>query len=136
MTNEANWVLARANCTLDDTFDKVTKQMESDANAFNNLSAEIRKDRLFGSHYRASGTFDVFPAYEDEDDGLVEAASADSISVKKSSTYIVAARNLHDPLKITPKWNEDTLSCDLLITGKPLPIWAISQRILGDFFFG
>ena len=67
---------------------------------------------------------------------LVEKGSADSISVKKSSTCISATRSLHDPLTISPKWNEDTLSCDLLVAGKLLPIWAISQRILGDFFFG
>ena len=117
-------------------FEKVTKQMEKDANTFNNLSAEIRKFRLFGSCYRANGAFDVFPAHENEDDGLVQAASAVSITVKKSSTCISATRNLHDPLTITPKWNEDTLSCDLLVSGKTLPIWAISQKILGDFFFG
>ena len=60
---------------------------------------------------------------------------SDSISVKMSAMSVTATRELHDPLTITSKWNEETLSGDFVVDGKVLPAWRISQKVLGDYFF-
>ena len=69
MTDERNWVLARAACTLGDMFETLTKQMERDIKSFNSLSSGIRDDRLFGSEPARNYVFEVFPAHCDPDDG-------------------------------------------------------------------
>ena len=39
-----------------------------------------------------------------------------------------------ETFRIMPKWNEESLSCDLLIDGKPMELWQISQKAPGRFF--
>ena len=135
MNTKQNWVRARAACTLDNIFDDILGTMETDVRDFNSLSSEIRRDRLFGSELTQNRTFEVFHAYDDPNDGLIRTDSTDSVSVKKAPTFIMVIRG-HDTLKITLQWNEETLSCDLLVKGKALSVSRISQRILGNFMFG
>ena len=136
IATDRDWVRARAACTLDVMFENLTKQMQLDTKNFNGLSAEFRRDKLFSSEPPRKHAFEVFPAYADPDNGLIKTGSPDTVSVKMSAIHITVTRHLHDALTITPKWNEETLLCDLLVTGNPLTVWRISQKVLGDYFFG
>ena len=120
------WVVARANCTLEWIFDEITATMESDISKFNDLPPKNRLDRLFDSDPIRDTAFKVFRVSHEND----------SISVQKSHTCITAKRAGAASFTITPRWNEETLTCDLLVGNKPHSIQQISQKILGGFFFG
>ena len=119
------WVLARATCTLEWMFDEITRRMELDILKFNNLPPQNRRERLFDSTQIRDSGFKAFRVSHEND----------SILVQKSHTCITAKRSGHDPFTITHKWNEGTLTCDLLVGGKSHSIQQISQKILGEFFF-
>ncbi len=57
------------------------------------------------------------------------------ISVTCSEKTIVA-RSKGLLIEVTPQWDQETLTCDLLVDGKATPLWQISQMILCEFLFG
>ena len=136
MTNEANWVRARANCTLEWIFLEITTEMGTDIKGFNDLPPQNRRDRLFDSTLIRDSGLKVSRVSQNPVGDMVVVNADDFVLVEKTSTHITAKRTGHDSLTITPRWNEETLLCDLLVGGRPLSVWQISQRILGDFFFG
>ena len=120
------WVLARANCTLEGIFDELTSVMESDIREFNNLSPKRRDNRIFDSSPIQNTTFEVYRT----------GVGQDVILVQKAGASIKVTRDRGSLLTITPRWNEETLACDLLVGGKPLSVSQISQKVLGDYLFG
>ena len=120
------WVLARATCTLEWIFDDITRRMESDIREFNNLSPKRRDDRIFDSSPIQNTTFEVYR----------KGVGQDVILVQKAGASIKVTRDRGSLLTITPRWNEETLACDLLVGGKPLSVSQISQKVLGDYLFG
>ena len=130
-----NWVLARANCTLDGIFDELTRVLESDIREFNDLSPKKRDDRMFDSSPIRDAAFEVYRVSHSTI-GERRRAGQDGILVQKASASIKVTRDRGDFLTITPRWNEETLACDLLVGGKLFSVWQISQKILGEFFFG
>ena len=135
MTDETNWVLARGNCTLEVIFDELTSVMESDIREFNNLSPKRRDDRIFDSSPIQDTAFEVYRVPLNAVRGRMRAGQ-DGILVQKAGASIKVTRDRGDLLTITPRWNEETLVCDLLIGGRPLSVSQISQRVLGNFLFG
>lgn len=135
MTDETNWVLARANCTLEGIFDELTSVMESDIREFNNLSPKRRDDRIFNSSPIQDTAFEVCRVPLNAVRGRMRAGQ-DGILVQKAGASIKVTRDRGDLLTITPRWNEETLVCDLLVGGRPLSVSQISQRVLGNFLFG
>ena len=136
MTEEVNWVLARANCTLEGTFEEITFAIEADIKRFNDLPPKRRRERMFDSSPLRDTAFEVFRVARDAVGDTVNTGSKDRIIVQMTSVFITAKRTDHDPLTITSRWNEETLTCDLRVGGVPLSTWQISQKILGEFFFG
>ena len=120
------WVLARANCTLEWIFNEITITMESDIRKFNDLPPQNRLNRSFDSTPVRDTAFKVFRVSHEND----------FILVQKSHTGITAERAGDASFTITPRWNDETLTCDLLVGGKSHSIQKISQKILGEFFFG
>ena len=129
------WVLARATCTLEWIFDEITNTMESDIREFNNLSPKRRYDRRFDSSPIQDTAFEVYRVPLNAVRGRMKAGQ-DGILVQKAGASIKVTRDRVSLLTITPRWNEETLTCDLLVEGEPVSIWQISQKILGNFFFG
>ena len=135
MTEDANWVLARANCTLEGIFDELTSVMESDIREFNNLSPKRSDDRIFDSSPIQDTEFEVSRVPLNAVRGRMRAGQ-DGILVQKAGASIKVTRDRGSLLTITPRWNEETLACDLLVGGKPLSVSQISQKVLGDYLFG
>ena len=125
-TDVDHWVRARANCTLEWIFFEITDAMESDIKEFNNLPPQNRRERSFDSTPIRDTAFKVFRVSHEND----------FILVQKSHMGITVERAGDASFTITPRWNDETLTCDLLVGGKSHSIHQISQKLLGDFFFG
>ena len=121
-----NWVLARANCTPEWIFFGITCAMESDIRKFNDLPPQNRLNRSFDSTPIRDTAFKVFRVSHEND----------FILVQRSHMGITVERAGNASFTITPRWNEETLACDLLVGGKLFSVYQISQKILGEFFFG
>ena len=88
MTEDANWVLARANCTLDGMFDELTSVMESDIREFNGLSPKRRFERMFDSRLIQDSAFEVYRVSPNPAGELVR-MSTSGILVQKSGVWRV-----------------------------------------------
>ena len=132
-----NWVLARANCTLQDSFAAIKQAVDIDVERFNKLAPDKRLDRNFLPERNGSSIV-IFRAAPDTGagGGLVKKDVADVISVQKEAACIWATRESYWSIEICHQWNEETLKCDLMIGGKSYTPSQISQRILTEFFFG
>ena len=131
---KSDWVLARADCTLQKMFEDITDAMKLDIQKFNALPPEKRKDRLF-THDPESGKFRVFRAANSQLGELGKTETEPCVYVRKASNNIEVCPNGRPSFDITHAWNEETLSCDFLVGSISLPIWRISQKILVGFMF-
>ena len=59
----------------------------------------------------------------------------DFVSVEQADGRIVARREPRFELADCPRWNADTLTCDLFIGEAAFPAWGVSARILEPFLF-
>lgn len=131
-----NWVLARANCTLQDSFDAIKNAVDLDVREFNSLSPHKRKERNFLAEKQdlSIRVSRAAPA-AGHPGNLVPTDIDDVVRVQKEAECIMAYRKSHWAIEICPEWNEETLTCDILIEGEPYTPWQISQKILADFLF-
>lgn len=60
----------------------------------------------------------------------------DFLSVELDENAFISRRQEHVLLRIYPRWNPDTLTCDLCIEDQAIPLWNVVGRILEPFFFG
>lgn len=137
---DKNWVDARADCTPELTCQALVKIVQGDIQRFNNLPSEKRGDRTFrcredGDNWIVERTrsvlqggqtiYDLDPEHKDY-----------QIRIGLSDGMIVAERPGVTRLEIEPRWNEETLVCDLYIDDRAFPVWHVSQKILREFMFG
>ena len=135
-----NWVLARAHCTEERIVESIANALQTDIIAFNDLYKGLRHHRKFvlkdtngGAPYRiyrAQGALGALFMNSNFENDYVE--------LYLSPAGIGACRKDHWGISIRPLWNQRTLTCDLFIEEDNFPssLSQISQRILGDFFFG
>ena len=131
-----NWVVARANCTLQDSFDELLKAVNEDVDRFNRLNSDKRQARLFCVEHCPSGGFGVYRAAYAKGQHLMKTDVDDFVHIKCTPCGITACRTNGDPISVIPSWNEEAMTCDLRVNDEVLSSWRISQRILGDFLFG
>ena len=135
-----NWVLARANCTLDDNLSTLMAQVKKDIQGFNRLRSDKRGIRQFRVSFD-NGEFVIERMVEvtnHRGTHIVEDAeySHDVIIVRCMESSISVGRKDHLNFEIEPRWNAQSQTCDLLVDGEPYPLWRISEMILGEFLFG
>ncbi|MDE0713225.1 MAG: hypothetical protein OXH60_13960 [Rhodospirillales bacterium] len=142
MSDDPNWVKARAACTLEENFASLSKSIRKDVRRFNGLPNTIRADRLFVVQDRKAGIAVVraklihdHRAAQGERVIADEDFDQDFVAVEYGNDLIVARRRPQFELTIHPRWNADTLTCDLFIDDTPHPLWNISARILEPFLF-
>ena len=135
-----NWVLARASCTTKDVFKSLLETMSADVERFNRLSGSLRKDQKFIVDTHEAHVFRVYPAVESQPLGELvrrnDGPSGDFVRVECLGEHLVASRTGCGHTLIAVTWNEETLTCDLVLDSTPLAAWQVSQKLLGDFFFG
>ena len=135
------WVVARAKCTVADIFGILAGEVEGDVRLFNSLPPERRQAHLYCVQHVGTELF-VRRAKEIKDyRGAkmvlepIDDCMDDCIHLRHDELAIVASRQGGSPLKVVPRWNEETLTCDFYIGNRTYTREAISQKILGEFLF-
>ena len=132
-----DWVLKRAECSLETMFHNLIGTLRCDIDKFNGLKEHKRGDRLFLIESNGGPDRKIFRAKRNSDGALFKHGSADDhILVLCNKGHIVACRPCRWEIIINVRWNEETASCDFLIDETVRPLWRISQTILVDFLFG
>ncbi|MCY4522439.1 MAG: hypothetical protein OXC13_16895 [Caldilineaceae bacterium] len=130
MNNEKrpNWVKARAHCTLEDTFEQVVDAIKHDVKCFNGLPPDKRVLPTV-RHERIENT--VHFGFE-HPAGMHQGPL---VTVRIESAKVQVLRDRTFLFEVDRQWNEQTLTCDLLIEGKTYFLWQISQKAIGDLLF-
>ncbi len=124
-----NWVQARADCTLQGTFEQIVDAVKQDIACFNKLPSEQRKSLEVALVWRAG---DAVVGYATSS-GI--ALHDDIVSIKTASRAVRISRNDEVLFEVEREWNEQTLVCDLKINGTIHSLWQISQKAIGDLLF-
>ena len=132
---QQNWVLVRADCTSSDVYFRLTKKVKEDIAVFNRLPAGKRGNRQFLDEPNGVD-LRIYKAKKSPDTGEMWKTDIDDcIHIRRIDSVILIERQHCEPIAVTHKWNEETLSCDYLINGSTCPLWKVSQKILLDFLF-
>ena len=132
---QQNWVVARADCTPSDVYFRLTKKVKEDIAIFNRLPAGKRANRQFLDELRGVD-LRIYKARKDPHTGEVAKTDIDDfIHIRHVDSVILVERQHCEPIAVTHKWNNETLTCDYLINGSTSPLWKVSQEILLDFLF-
>lgn len=135
----SDWVSARANCTLADSFTIIYGRVKRDVETFNRLRSDKRGTRQFRAAFdegevvvqrmvetkNERGTH-VIEDEQHKNDVIVVRCTPNAISVRRGSRL---------NFEIEPRWNPDSQECDMFVDGTPHPVWRISEMIIGDFLF-
>jgi len=124
-----DWVKARANCTLEGTFEQIVDAVKHDIACFNKLPSKQQPSPKAG-HCQP----DTRTAYF----GYVKHRGIqrnDHVAVHMTGTTIQILRNADVMFEVEREWNEETLTCDLKVNGTVLTLWQISQKALGPYLF-
>lgn len=131
-----NWVVERAKCNLDLTFEALAEVVKRDVDEMNQLSPKRRRNYEFSFEQNGEGVTPRlrvirYPEGEPDADGALY------VTFEKSTSAI---RIVQAPdgtaFLASPTWVESTSSCRLQIDGEGFQVWEISQRFLGPLFFG
>lgn len=126
-----DWVSERAACTLEAKFEEIVKVMRSDVEKVNMQPCEIRLHQLFHAEQQETGQFLVRRSPADKPSDISGCVTL-KLCKKENKLMVCCPDNTFD---IYPRWNKETLNCDLLIDDAPFEAWRISQKALCDFFF-
>ena len=122
IAREREWVKARLECTVEAAFKTLVAVMESDVKSFNRLSENddckvVHVDFRTVTFSRGGRVVAVSPAGQ-------------AIEVKPFHHNVIL-----EVISIEPKWNEETMSCDLVIDGETMSMRRASQRAIADVLF-
>ena len=125
-----NWVDERARCTLESKFEELVATARDDVKEANKAVSSVRHGQLFVVEKIADRKVKIrrYPEQRPRDTSGYVTFELDR---KKIVIHLPGERFI----EIVPRWNETEVQCDLIVEGEPLPLWRISQKALGDFFF-
>lgn len=131
-SRQRKWVELRAACDRQGVFDQIVDVIKCDIKRFNALDPEKRQSITFGHERRDRKTMGIgIKATQ----GVLCGEKDDRVWLRATKTSIEVYRNNALSFEIDHRWNEDTLTCDLLIDDKVYSIWQISQKAIGDLLF-
>ena len=133
---EINWVAARGSCSVNRVLKDLSDVIERDVAEINTLASELHLwtfeaveegDKLIVKPNRDAGSFQnqQFVAFEKREDG---------IRVFGLLATGVRRREQLPEFTITPRWDDATLTRELLVNGEPHELWQISKRALEGLF--
>ena len=132
----SDWIRARANCTPHDVFNRITRRLTLDVGTYNRLG---RRKFLIQSNdttrvYHAVENINRIPRkselFIDPD------RKQDFVELQRVEDRMAASRNGEWTIELLVQWNEEKLTCDLMINDEVLSDERVSQRLIGDFLFG
>ncbi len=132
LERQKKWVELRADCTVEGAFDQIVEAIECDVVRFNELPEKRCKGRRFKCSRETQQR--AYIAQVDEDGELIKENVSNH--VEKNHFKILVRHNGDLAFEVEPKWNEETLACDLKIGGNAYSVFQISQKAIGDLLFG
>ena len=122
-----NWVNRRASCTINDVFEALLSRIEADIEE----KKDVHPDSEFTIHRKVAG--DVLEKVAIR--GPKDLGHTPIVELKKEGATIKVHGTESEMFVVTPKWDQETAECRLLIDDNPLDLWQISQRALYPLFF-
>ena len=130
---QRNWVELRAACDQQGVFDQLVDVIKCDLKRFNALDPEKRRSVTFGHERKDRKTIGIGLKTSRE---VLFGKGDDYVWLKATATAIEVYRKEALAFEIDHRWNEETLTCDLLVDDEIYSIWQISQKAIGDLLFG
>lgn len=131
-----NWVKARADCTPQDVFNRISARLLVDANAYNRLDQQKKFKVVNDPTTRVFRAREVLVGSNKTELSIHPDYNRDFVELRIIDDRLVASRNGQWQLELVPVWNAKDLICELIIDSEVLSDELVSQRILGDFLFG
>lgn len=131
-----DWVKARANCTPQDVFRRISARLVTDANAYNRIDQKKKFKVVNKATTRVFRARKVLVGSNKTELSIHPDHNQDFVELRVVDDRLVASRNGQWQLELVPHWNENDLSCELIVDSEVLSDELVSQRILGDFMFG
>ena len=126
-----NWVAARAKCTLPVEFLNLEHALRQDIDNMQELPADMRRGHRFTLERVSNGTILLIRRYLEKDPNRPPV----ELSCTCHRDKIVVETEGQEPLAIRLSWDAQKGACELCIDKKCYDVSAISQKILGPFFF-
>ena len=128
-----NWVLDRAQCTLDLTFDAFAEIVERDVNQMNSLSADQRQNLQFRVERNDGGLNQKFQVqrFLEGQPGNQYGTGVTFVKLRSSIEVSLPEKTF----QVVPMWSDKESSCILYVDNKRFETWQISQIALSSFFF-
>lgn len=122
-----SWVKPRFRCTLDSQFCEIVRRLKSDVEEFRQLSGRSDVDTVLDED-------DQFTIRRwTQPDGGCAVIDREIVVTCAGKTIVARTKGLL--IEVTPQWDREALTCDLLVEQEATPVWQISQMILGEFLF-
>ena len=126
-----NWVEARANCTLEGTFEQIVETIQHDIACFNKLPVKQRPGAEVSQHRPDQMENNFYVGY-----GSPERITKDDyVRIHRTMTTLQVFRKKSPLFTVEREWNEEKLRCDLKIDGTVHSLWQISQKAIGSLLF-
>ena len=138
---ERHWVQTRMKCTPAHYVGELMKVIERDINKFNSLPRTIEHKHFFMVEHEPDGNHTIHRArrieYSANKHEMVRKSQDDHdfVKISHTETALIAIRKDVWCCEVRLDWNEEDLTCDLILDGQARDLAHISQRILGDFLF-
>ena len=130
------WIQKRANCTLQNTFDKILSVIEIDVERVNQLEKDLRKGREFEFCKKSNSNALVKEINPETKSSMLDIPN---IHINLQSNRIEIREDNLLRFVVKQKWNTETLDCDLKMENAEIEecssIYQISQRAIGDYMF-
>jgi len=145
MDKKPNWVEARANCTVEASFEALVGFVRRDTLKFNELLPKDKVSGLFILQMDGDTAANVLHAHRVMVNGGTELRPVDTksgtrlrIEIRGNSINLQKADQ--STTLVTRRWNPETLNCDHILVSdkgeKVLSLWLLSAFILEPFMFG
>ena len=129
---QKKWVELRAACTRQGVFDQLVDVIKCDLKRFNALDPDKRGSVTFGHERRDRKTIGIGL---NSSRGVLFGKEDDCVWLRATAIGIDVYRKEAVAFEIDQRWNEETLTCDMLIGDECYSIWQISQKAIGDLLF-
>lgn len=138
--NETSWVRNRAQCTIKRNLKVIADAVVQNTRTFNALNKEERHNRFFGHEWCGDQSLEIYLAEKGDDGTILYKVGEDDhqnyvVHISCSDACVIVYRKDLPSIEICPKWNTETLTCDLLIEGVVHSVWHICHKILCDILF-
>ena len=129
-----NWVQAMSECTIDHAFRRIVVEIKKDLEDFAKASEKVPEEHALRFKIRLENAADFLIEEERSAVALSRRPHRVLVTIGRDEKVQIE-RNRQPHFTVENRWNEETAACELLVDGKVVEPWQISQKALGDLLF-